>query len=240
MEDHCRRARFRSITDANTTIDGTAYYNTTGVWGPAGVTVRDTNAGQVGTGGLVGVDGLTLDKVNRPELELTRGGAFAGDGIAVSAGAVTVKNLAVNSFNGSQIYVSSAVTAAAGQAIITGTLVGTRADGTDAGGTENYGIRTNGAATISNNYIGYVEGNAVMMSDAYPRRRLPERSSRSTSIDNEVAFTRVHRQHQRRCLGHSRRRGNSRQLHPRLHRGPRLPARPSARASRSGTRRRMR
>ncbi len=154
------------ITDANTTIDGTAYYNTSGVWGPAGVTVRDTNTGQVGTGGLVGVDALTLDKVNRPELELTRGGAFAGDGIAVSAGAVTVKNLAVNSFNGSQIYVSSAVTAGAGQAIITGTLVGTHADGTDAGGTENYGIRTNGAATISNNYIGYVEGNAVMMSDA--------------------------------------------------------------------------
>ena len=178
-----------AITQANTTINGTAYSTADGV------TIVDPNPGQVGAGGTVGVDGLTLDEVSRPVLELTGNNAFAGEGLEVDAGDVTISGLAVNGFgtdgsggtyDGAQIRVDPAVTAAAGQAVITGNLVGTHADGTNAGLLEYVGIWTDGAASISNNYIAYITGNGVMMSDAY----LGDTNLQPVSfVDNEVAFT---------------------------------------------------
>jgi hypothetical protein len=150
------------ISDTDTTIDGTAYSNADGV------TVLDANPGQVGAGGTVGVDGLTLDRIDRPELEMDGGGALAGDGLVVDAGDATIQNLALNRFGtsawDSQIKVSNTVSAAAGEAIITGNLVGTNADGSDSGATERLGILVHGAATITNNYIAYIESNGVAMS----------------------------------------------------------------------------
>jgi hypothetical protein len=179
-----------TLTDANTTIDGTAYYATSGVWGPAGTTVRDTNAGSVGSGGTVGVDGLALATVARPELELAGNNSFAGAGIAISGGNAIVRNIAINGFAGAmvgQIDVSSAVTGVAGQATITGNLVGVNADGTNAGTTELVGIKTNGAVTITNNYVAYIENNGVMMSDAWqgPAFRNVEQVN---LVGNEIAF----------------------------------------------------
>ncbi|MFB3099062.1 MAG: hypothetical protein ACE1ZX_03380, partial [Acidimicrobiia bacterium] len=56
------------ITDAITTVDGTAYSRADGV------TVRDDNPGLLGIGGFVGVDALVLSQVARPELELEEAG----------------------------------------------------------------------------------------------------------------------------------------------------------------------
>ena len=82
-----------AITQADTTVNGTAYSSADG-----DVTIVDPNPGQVGTGGTVGVDGLTLDKVTRPVLELTGGNAFTGEGLEIDAGYVTLSGLAVNGF----------------------------------------------------------------------------------------------------------------------------------------------
>ena len=114
-----------AITGAGTTIDGTAYGYTEGV---VGITVRDDNAGTVGTGGTVGVDGLALSLIDRPELELSGGNAFTAPGLHITAGQVTIEDLAINGFgntmDSNQIQVDSTVTAAAGQAVITGNLIG--------------------------------------------------------------------------------------------------------------------
>ena len=54
----------------------------------------DTNAGQVGIGGFVGVDSLVLDRIDRPELELDGAGSLPDDdlddGLVVGAGNVTI------------------------------------------------------------------------------------------------------------------------------------------------------
>jgi len=171
------------ISGANTTINGTAYS-----W-LDGVTVADTNTGQVGTGGTVGVDGLTLNTIDKAELELAGGNLFNASALRVTGGNVTIQDLAINGFgNGiteEQIYIDSAVTDAAGAATITGNLIGTRADGTDAGTDEFVGIFTNGAANITNNYIAYIENNAVMMSLAWSGNPNLEHVQ---LINNEIAY----------------------------------------------------
>ena len=180
-----------TISGANTTIDGTAYYSTSGVWGPAGVTVRDANAGQVGTGGTVGVDGIALATVARPELELAGGNLFTGPGLRVAGSSVTIQNLAVNGFgatmDSNQIQVDATVVGLANRAVITGNLVGTNADGTNpgAGTRENVGIFTNGAALITNNYVAYIENNGLMMSLAW----LGTPNTQPVTVTgNEIAF----------------------------------------------------
>ena len=172
-----------TISGANTTIDGTAYSHFDGT------VVADTNAGQAGTGGTVGVDGLTLDRVDRPELELSGGNAFTAPGLHVTGGAVTIQDIAIHGFgdnmDSEQIRIDATVTAAAGEAVITGNLIGTNADGTDAGTSENVGIFTNGAASITNNYIAYIENNAVMASLAW---QLMPNVEQVNLINNEIAF----------------------------------------------------
>jgi hypothetical protein len=172
------------ISDTNTIIDGTAYSSTDGA------TVVDSNAGQIGAGGTVGVDGLTLDRIDRPELELDGGGALAGDGLVVDAGDVTIQNLALNRFGTSswdaQIKVNNTVTAAAGEGIITGNLIGTNADGSDSGGTELLGILTHGATTITNNYIAFIESNAASMSSF---NLAIINTEQVNFINNEIAFS---------------------------------------------------
>jgi parallel beta-helix repeat protein len=172
------------ISDADTTIDGTAYSSADGT------TILDTNAGQVGAGGTVGVDGLALDRIDRPELELDGAGAFGGDGLVVDAGNATIQNLALNRFGtgswDAHIHVNNTVTAAAGEAIITGNLVGTNADGSDSGGNEFIGILVHGAATITNNYVAYVESNGVSMSSFNLGIINTEQVN---FINNEIAFS---------------------------------------------------
>ena len=176
-------AALPTISGANTTIDGTAYSSADGV------TIVNPNAGQVGTGGTVGVDALALATVARPELELAGGNLFAGNGLRVTAGNVTIENLAINGFGlgltSEQIYIDGTVTDAAGAAVITGNLVGTNADGTNPGANEVAGIFTNGAASISNNYVGYIEGNGLMMSLGWQNN---PNLQHVTIVNNEIAF----------------------------------------------------
>src|SRR5207248_9379932 len=75
------------ITRPNVTIDGTTQ----------AVNVGDTNPGQMGAGGTVGTDGLTLKKVDRPEVQLV-GVNTIGVGLDVAAANVTIRGLAIYGF----------------------------------------------------------------------------------------------------------------------------------------------
>ena len=92
------------ISDAGTTIDGTAYFAT------ANGGVRDTNTGSIGAGGVVGTgaDGVTgtgdevaLGQVARPELEIRNGAAVLtsiGVGLDVNAANVGIEDLSIWGF----------------------------------------------------------------------------------------------------------------------------------------------
>ena len=94
------------ITDANTTVDGTAYAYTNGV---VGISVRDDNTGTLGYSGAVGLgadaiagtgdDPAALTAVSRPELEIVEGAAeeFAV-GLDIQADNVTVRDLSIHGF----------------------------------------------------------------------------------------------------------------------------------------------
>ena len=126
------------------TIDGTSQATNVG----------DTNAGFLGAGGTVGVDGLTLSQVARPEIEL-RDGAAVARGIDINAASVTVRGLAIYGFT-DNIYVENV-----SGALIEGNVLGTAADSfTDPGAgvrTDNYGVHVvNGdGGILRNNLIGY-------------------------------------------------------------------------------------
>lgn len=138
-----------TISDANTSLDATTQT----------LLVGNTNTGHVGTGGTVGVDGLALSTVIRPEVVLDLNDST----LTISGNAVTVKGFAVydgNSSNGSAsgaIHVTSAVSGAANRATISRNLVGVFADGTDTLTERNrsHGINAYGAAMIEENYIAH-------------------------------------------------------------------------------------
>ena len=83
-----------AIGDANTTIDGTAYN------AAVNGAVRDDNPGLLGAGGTVGVDGLALSQVARPELEIQDGvpGGAVSKGLDIDANNTTIRALAVWGF----------------------------------------------------------------------------------------------------------------------------------------------
>lgn len=76
-----------TLTDDGTVIDGTTQATNMG----------DTNPGQLGTGGTVGVDGLALNMVDRPEIELVDA-AGLDIGLHVRAADTTIRGLAVTGF----------------------------------------------------------------------------------------------------------------------------------------------
>ena len=116
-----------AITDPNTTIDGTTQT----------ANVGDTNTGTAGTGGTVGVDGLALSTVNKPEVEINDGTASVSNGLLIQANNTTVRGLAIWGFgdgdNGSaNIQVSTSSSSCSGTSIFTGllfeqNLIGTKA-----------------------------------------------------------------------------------------------------------------
>lgn len=76
-----------SITDPDTTLDGTTQTTNVG----------NTNAGTLGAGGSVGVDALALAPVERPEVEI-RDGAALTRGLHLSAANGTVRGVSVWGF----------------------------------------------------------------------------------------------------------------------------------------------
>jgi len=85
-------ATLPTITDAGTTVDGTAYSAIDGT------SLVDSNAGILGTGGTVGAGGLPLAGTAGPELEIT-GSNGTRWGLRIQADLVTVRNVSVHSFS---------------------------------------------------------------------------------------------------------------------------------------------
>jgi hypothetical protein len=78
-----------AITAANTSVDGTTQT----------ANVGDTNAGPpLGTGGTVGVGGLTLGTVARPEVEISGSSGTNNNGLLIQAADAFVTGLAIHGF----------------------------------------------------------------------------------------------------------------------------------------------
>ena len=142
-------AALPQITGADTAIDGTAYFAT--VNGAA----RNDNAGVLGAGGTVGVGGLALAQVARPELEIVDGAAVAF-GLDVNGANVVVRALALSGFNTADIVVRNVA-----NVTIEGNVIGTSAASfTDPGAaarSADEGIRvvSGDGGTIRGNLIGF-------------------------------------------------------------------------------------
>jgi hypothetical protein len=147
-----------TLTGANTRIDATTQtFN-----------IGNTNTGTVGTGGTVGVDGLTLNTVAQPEVAINANNLNA---LVINANASAVKGLAIynaaNTAGAGAITVGGVVTGAANRAELSQLLIGTLADGTDPGAALRNrfsGIQLNGAFNITNNYFGY-NGEAISIAN---------------------------------------------------------------------------
>lgn len=136
------------ITDA-VVIDGTTQTANRG----------DTNPGQVGTGGTVGMDSLVLPQYNRPEIELTQS-SNVRSGLRLDANDIIIRGLAICGFRGAgaslnnaQIYVQGG-----NNILIENCLVGVRADGSEPSSrSRNSGVYLGAGAsgTVRNNYIGH-------------------------------------------------------------------------------------
>ena len=125
-------AGFPAITSANTRLDATTQT----------ANVGNDNAGAIGSGGTVGVDGITLPTFQRPEVQLT-----AADNTITMSGA----NCAVLGFALRQGYIAVSGTSC----LVRHNLVGMTANGSS---TDNsaaaYGITFTGAnTTVRNNYV---------------------------------------------------------------------------------------
>ena len=143
------------LTDGSTTIDGTAYILADGV------TIRDINTGNIGTGGTVGVDNVSLNTFSPKELELDLNDNGNNTFQVNTSGPVTIREIAAyNNSNLLRINNTSGAT-------IENSLWGTRADGSDPGGNlrGNNGINTGGSNTISltirNSYLAFLSGTGI-------------------------------------------------------------------------------
>ncbi len=120
----------------------------------------NSNTQLFGTGGTVGIDGLTLDKVDGPEIEIRDGGQFIW-GLHFSSDYATVRGVAISSFgkawntnNGNLVF------RFAHHATIEGCVLGSRAHNTlapttnDNGG-NNFVFFGSDNATIHHNFIAF-------------------------------------------------------------------------------------
>jgi parallel beta-helix repeat protein len=149
-----------AVTDAFTTINGTAYSFSDGT------SLRDTNPGLLGSGGTVGVDGLVLDQVAATELEIA-GVNTVDYGIRIETDDVQVRNLAIYGFGNTDQEGNIWVQDGYRNAWIEGNLIGSEAGGfSDPGAglrTMGIGIYVSGAddGTIRNNLIGYTVSGGI-------------------------------------------------------------------------------
>lgn len=152
-----------SLTDGNTTINGTAYSYTNGV------TLRNTNPGTAGHSGQsvgTGMDGVegtgddpTLPSYQRPEIEIN-GGDF-GRIFQLAGNNQILRLIAIfNTENSNGVN----VTAGTGSEILE-CFIGPRADGTDPGnGSRLYTgvVLSGGAADITDNYLAHTRNTGIM------------------------------------------------------------------------------
>ncbi|MGB8326774.1 MAG: SdrD B-like domain-containing protein [Steroidobacteraceae bacterium] len=149
-----------AITGADTIIDGTTQT----------VDVGDTNAGQLGVGGSVGVDNLALPKVNAPEVQLSDGGGTLFNGLSINANNVAVRGIAIYGF-GSRTFNSGdqniRVDGGTGILIETNVIGSTATSFTDPGaatrsGNDNIDVNA-GTGIIRNNLIGFASTSGIAL-----------------------------------------------------------------------------
>jgi uncharacterized repeat protein (TIGR01451 family) len=148
-----------AITANGTIVDGSTQTTAIG----------NTNPRLLGTGGTVGVDGLSLPLVAGPEIEIVDGSNLAV-GIDVQATDVTIRGLAIYGFGTASNSDTSGdirIGAAANRALIVADVLGTPADSwTDPGaGNRSIGdhVRVTGAdtGTIRGSLLGYSAGKGL-------------------------------------------------------------------------------
>jgi trimeric autotransporter adhesin len=142
-----------TITDANTSIDGRTQTNN----------INNSNVLTLGTGGTVGVGGLTLASLSAPEIEITNSGVVA-NGIDVNGASATVRNIAIHGF-GTAGSNQGDILLRAANAIVTENAIGTTALSFAAPTNQSQsGVVINGAlaANISNNLIGFTNERGIL------------------------------------------------------------------------------
>jgi uncharacterized repeat protein (TIGR01451 family) len=113
--------------------------------------IGNTNAGQIGTGGKVGVDAITLDKIERPEVvvKATGGVAFNFNGNNGVLHGIAGYGASIGSAN----YIILNKTS-----VVEGNLIGALADGSAPDNSEQndyISLRVNAASTLTNNFFAY-------------------------------------------------------------------------------------
>jgi len=172
-----------AITDASTTVDGSEQTTNVG----------DTNSGTLGTGGTVGVDGLTLSTVNKPEVQISAAAGTIGLGIDINANSTTVRGLAIYGFgtaantNGSaNIQIENGIT---GALIDQDVLGATAISFTDPGaGVRSVGdnIRSLGGdtSTIQHSLIGFSQGKGIALEATSTGWTIQNNEVRGNGINN--------------------------------------------------------
>jgi uncharacterized repeat protein (TIGR01451 family) len=154
-----------AITDSNTLIDGTEQTTNVG----------DTNSGTQGVGGTVGVDGIALPTVNKPEVQISAAQGTIPIGIDINANNTTVRGLAIYGFgtgantNGSaNIEIETGITGALIEKNFIGSTATSFADPGAATRSIGDDIRSVGgrSGTIQNNLIGFSQGKGMGIESA--------------------------------------------------------------------------
>ncbi len=142
-----------TITDADTSIDGRTQTSN----------INNSNTLTLGSGGTVGVGGLTLASLSAPEIEITNNGVVA-NGIDVSGANTTVRNIAIHGFGAAGSDQGDILLRAA-DAIVTENAIGTTALSFAAPTNQSQsGVVISGAlaANISNNLIGFTNERGIL------------------------------------------------------------------------------
>lgn len=154
-----------AVVDGSTTLDGTAYNSSNGT------SLRDTNTGSLGAGGTVGVDGLALSQVERPELEVL-GTAAIAVGFDLQASSCAVRRFAVrgfgstpNSDTSANVRVGNNFTGTLVEANFLGLTANASTFTTGAAASAGDNVRSAGAdsGTIRNNLVGFSGGKGIQL-----------------------------------------------------------------------------
>lgn len=144
-----------AITDPLTTLDGRSFNLN------SPLSILNPNSGTVGTGGSVGIDGISLSTFERKELELDLNDVGNNALSVNSTGAFVLRHFAL--FNNARtVSVANIV-----GGTIENNMIGTRADGTDPTGLNqsDLGILITGSGSqtplIQRNYIAYTKDSGV-------------------------------------------------------------------------------
>lgn len=144
-----------AITDPLTTLDGRSFDLN------SPLSILNPNSGAVGTGGSVGIDGISLNNFERKELEVDLNDVGNNALSINSSGAVVLRHFAL--FNNARSVSLENIVGGT----IENNMIGTRADGTDPTGLNqsDLGILITGSGSqsplIQRNYIAYTKDSGV-------------------------------------------------------------------------------